>query len=156
MKKEAALIAHNNTHSTSRIFRNVALIRLHDDVSDRVKNRLKAIEDACYECRQQVDDMYKLIVSTPSIGSDMNVTKLSKEVYPDNPAYDGDELIHPNTNDELQEGFINGYNKARETLYTKEDILKAIDFGYTNTQGDGNEIKEREEIFIKSLKQPKH
>ena len=149
MKKEAALIAHNNTHSTSRIFRNVALIRLHDDVSDRVKDRLQIIESACMDCRQQVDDMYNLIVSKPSIGDDMNITKLSKEVYPDNPVYDGDELIHPNTNDELQEGFINGYNEAKLILYTEEDLRRAIQ--EARIYYDGWAVTEDE--IIKSLKQ---
>jgi len=50
----------------------------------------------------------------------------------------------------------NGYNKAKETYkYTEEDIKKAIEFGYINTQGDGNELGEREIHFIKSLQQPK-
>lgn len=58
--KKAIMIAHNNTHSTSRIFRNVELISKETD-SIIIEKRLKAIEEATRECRQQVDELYKLI-----------------------------------------------------------------------------------------------
>jgi hypothetical protein len=48
------------------------------------------------------------------------------------------------------------YNKAKKTYkYTEEDLKKAIDFGYSNTSGDGNEIAEKEKKFIQSLNQHK-
>jgi hypothetical protein len=56
----AIMIAHNNTHSTSRIFRNVELISKETDPII-IEKRLKAIEEATRECRQQVDELYKLI-----------------------------------------------------------------------------------------------
>jgi hypothetical protein len=61
--RKAMLIAHNNTHSTSRIFRNLELIK-NQGVSDDIQKRLNAIEDACTECRKQVDDLYTLLTST--------------------------------------------------------------------------------------------
>lgn len=61
--KQAILIAHNNTHSTSRIFRNIKLLK--KDIADNnwggVEKRLDAIEQACTECRSQVDELYNLI-----------------------------------------------------------------------------------------------
>jgi hypothetical protein len=59
--KKAIMIAHNNTHSTSRIFRNVELIKREDIDFSVIENRLNAIELATRECRQQVDSLYNLI-----------------------------------------------------------------------------------------------
>jgi hypothetical protein len=62
MNKDAIMIAHNNTHSTSRIFRNVELIRrCLPNTSSEIENRLMAIETACRECREQVDKLYEII-----------------------------------------------------------------------------------------------
>jgi hypothetical protein len=60
MNKDALMIAHNNTHSTSRIFRNVELIR-RENTSNDIEKRLNAIEIACRECKEQVDKLYKII-----------------------------------------------------------------------------------------------
>lgn len=60
MNKDAIMIAHNNTHSTSRIFRNVELIR-RENISPEIEKRLSAIETACKECREQVDELYQII-----------------------------------------------------------------------------------------------
>ena len=60
MNKDALMIAHNNTHSTSRIFRNVELIR-RENTSIDIEKRLNAIEIACRECKEQVDTLYKII-----------------------------------------------------------------------------------------------
>jgi hypothetical protein len=38
-------------------------------------------------------------------------------------------LVHSDMNDELREGFIVGYNKAKETFYTEEDMKKAFRYG---------------------------
>ena len=59
--KIAIKYAHDNTHSTSRILRNIKLIRRDNELSDRVENRLKNIEDATIECINQVDKLYNLI-----------------------------------------------------------------------------------------------
>lgn len=58
--KAALMIAHNNTHSTSRIFRNITLIRKETNTQD-IEKRLQAIEKSCRECREQVDQLYKII-----------------------------------------------------------------------------------------------
>ena len=54
---------------------------------------------------------------------------------------------------DYEEGFIDGYNKAKETLYTEEQVREAIDMarsqkGYASYEYTENEI-------IQSLKQPK-
>ena len=59
--KQAVLIAHDNSHSTSRILRNVELIKREDIDSSVIEKRLLAIEKAARECREQVDELYKLI-----------------------------------------------------------------------------------------------
>jgi hypothetical protein len=52
-----------------------------------------------------------------------------------------------------QEGFINGYNKAKETLYTEEQVRDAIDMARDQSGYASYEYKENE--IIQSLKQPK-
>jgi hypothetical protein len=59
MNKDILMLVHNNTHSTSRIFRNIELIR-KTEVSDEVDIRLSRIETACIECREQVDALYEI------------------------------------------------------------------------------------------------
>jgi hypothetical protein len=58
--KRALFLAHNNTHSTSRIFRNVELIKRETE-SPEITKRLDAIEVSCRECREQVDELYLII-----------------------------------------------------------------------------------------------
>jgi hypothetical protein len=59
-----------------------------------------------------------------------------------------------------QEGFIKGYNKAKETLYTEEQVREAIDMTrrgiITDAYGDleVEYLLEKEQI-IQSIKQPK-
>jgi len=59
--KQAMFIAHNNTHSTSRIFRNIELIKREDVDCSIIEKRLLAIETACIECKNQVNELYNLI-----------------------------------------------------------------------------------------------
>ena len=59
MNKDILMIVHNNTHSTSRIFRNIELVR-RNEVSEEIDKRLSNIEIACTECRQQVDTLYEI------------------------------------------------------------------------------------------------
>lgn len=59
--KKALWLAHNNTHSTSRILRNVKLIREKRFDLKTLDERLNFIEEACLQCREQVDELYKLI-----------------------------------------------------------------------------------------------
>ena len=68
MNLTPAMLAHNNTHSVSRILRNIKLIREHmqDAASikaDVIELRLQKIEQACNECKEQVDQFY-LITKT--------------------------------------------------------------------------------------------
>jgi len=50
----------------------------------------------------------------------------------------------------MKVGFIRGYNKAKETLYTEEDMLDVFNF-LTFGKKSLTEYKD----FIQSLKQPK-
>lgn len=59
--KKSLKIAHDNTHSTSRIFRNIELIKKEDVDCSIIENRLTAIENAARECITQVDVLYKII-----------------------------------------------------------------------------------------------
>jgi hypothetical protein len=76
MNKDVLKVCHDNTHSTSRIFRSVELIKRNtsavyngmtklqsgycQDYFDDIDKRLAAIEKAATECREQVDLLYSL------------------------------------------------------------------------------------------------
>lgn len=59
--KKAMLIAHNNTHSTSRILRQLKLIRRDNELKEKLDIRLSYIEEATLECIDQVNELYKII-----------------------------------------------------------------------------------------------
>ena len=63
MDNKILMIAHNNTHSTSRIFRNIKLLKkdIANDNWGNVEKRLDVIEKCAMECRQQVDELYLYI-----------------------------------------------------------------------------------------------
>lgn len=63
MNKAVLKICHDNTHSTSRIFRNIELIKREDIDWSVIEKRLKAIEEAALECREQVDKLYSIFKS---------------------------------------------------------------------------------------------
>jgi hypothetical protein len=69
-----------------------------------------------------------------------HVEKLAEEVYGKGVNYD------------YEEGFVDGYNKAKETLFTEEQVREAIDMA--RLQGSESFlVKYREEDIIQSLKQ---
>lgn len=73
------------------------------------------------------------------------INKLAEEVY-------GKDV-----NQDYEEGFVDGYNKAKETLYTEFDIIKAFEHGWNQRHyGIDDEIllREIQNNLIKSLKQP--
>ncbi len=63
IRKKAIMISHNNTHSLSRIYRSVELIR-RKNPSDDIEELLKRIVIATTECRYQVDELYQIITKT--------------------------------------------------------------------------------------------
>lgn len=53
-------------------------------------------------------------------------------------------------------GYVEGYNKAKETLYTEEDMIKCWKYAsIDNHQVFGDQIGDNYISFIQSLKQPK-
>jgi hypothetical protein len=61
MNKDVLKICHDNTHSTSRIFRNIELIKREDIDWTVIEKRLEAIEKSAIECREQIDKLYLII-----------------------------------------------------------------------------------------------
>lgn len=90
----------------------------------------------------------KLINNVPDVEED-DVEKLAEKYYGP-----GDYGL------ESKQGFIKGYNKAKETLFTEEQVRDAIDMArrgiITDAYGDleVEYLLEKEQI-IQSLKQPK-
>ena len=58
MNNEVLKICHDNTHSTSRIFRNIELIKRENIDLSLIENRLNAIGKSAIECREQIDKLY--------------------------------------------------------------------------------------------------
>ena len=85
-----------------------------------------------------------------SKGSDEHIVDISKMV--DDNVYEIAQEYAINSNSPNREsrrkGFIDGYNKAKETLYTEEQVKLAI------TLAKDSDYKSTQEI-IQSLKQPK-
>lgn len=69
--KRAIMVAHNNTHSVGRIYRNVklirelinnfSLVRIGKNELDELERRLEVIERASNQCQNQVDELYNII-----------------------------------------------------------------------------------------------
>ena len=121
---------------------------------------------------QDIFEQAKTMDNEPKMVED-DVEKLGVEEYP---ITKGGSMWMPTSFDLdqscRQEGFINGYNKAKETFYTEEQARKAIDMARTLVDSkcefdvesilgssDGTYgIKEKytEDKIIQLLKQPKN
>jgi hypothetical protein len=110
--------------------------------------------DAWDEVIDQLGDSNKMIDLVPDVGKMVeDVEKLAEEFYPLN------DDLYPNSS-LIRKAFTAGYNKAKETLYTEEQVREAIDMArrgiITDVYGDleVEYLLEKEQI-IQSLKQPK-
>jgi len=89
-----------------------------------------------------------------------DVEKLTEEEYP---IFDGDLLGIANNQKHSRIDFIKGYNKAKETLYTKQDIIDSVNRMYDIFMDDTLEAKKLRlkgiswhiQNTLESLKQPK-
>ena len=105
---------------------------------------------------QDIFEQAKTMDNEPKMVED-DVEKLGVEEYP---ITKGGSMWMPTSFDLdqscRQEGFINGYNKAKETLYTEEDMIKCWKYAsIDNHQVFGDQIGDNYISFIQSLKQPK-
>jgi len=57
MNKIVLKQCHDNTHSVSRILRNIKLIK-QDNIDSSIEKRLNFIEEAALQCKNQVDVLY--------------------------------------------------------------------------------------------------
>ena len=88
------------------------------------------------------------------------VEKLAEEEYP---IFDGDLLGISYNQKQSRIDFIKGYNKAKETLYTKQDIIDSVNRMYDIFMDDTLEAKKLRlkgiswhiQNTLESLKQPK-
>jgi len=73
-----------------------------------------------------------------AFNKESEINKLSEEVY-------GKDV-----NQDYEEGFVDGYNKAKETLYTEEEVRKAIRLTHSSHR---RYLDFLEDDIIQSLKQ---
>jgi len=100
----------------------------------------------------RIDDINAM--ADADIRENERLEKLAEEEYP---IFDGDLLGIAHNQKHSRIDFIKGYNKAKETLYTEFDIIKAFEHGWNQRHyGIDDEIllREIQNNLIKSLKQP--
>jgi len=68
------------------------------------------------------------------------INKLAEEVY------------GKGVKEDYEEGFVDGYNKAKETLYTKEQLMEAIELARLIDYNGSNDYYMSEDEIIKALK----
>jgi hypothetical protein len=73
-----------------------------------------------------IGEVNEMVNHVPAVGKMVeDVEKLAEEFYPLN------DNLYPNSS-LIRKAFTAGYNKAKETLFTKEDVLKAGEIGEIN------------------------
>ena len=70
----------------------------------------------------------------------LEVNKLAEEVY------------GKGVKEDYEEGFVDGYNKAKKTLYTKEQLMEVIELARLIDYNDSNDYYMSEDEIIKALK----
>lgn len=63
------------------------------------------------------------------------------------------ELVYgKGVKEDYEEGFVDGYNKAKETLYTKEQLMEVIELARLIDYNGSNDYYMSEDEIIKALK----
>lgn len=68
------------------------------------------------------------------------INKLSEEVY------------GKGVKEDYEEGYVDGYNKAKETLYTKEQLIEVIELARLIDYNGSNDYYMSEDEIIQALK----
>lgn len=63
-----------------------------------------------------------------------------------------EEVYGKGVKEDYEEGFVDGYNKAKETLYTKEQLMEAIELARLIDYNGSNDYYMSEDEIIKALK----
>jgi hypothetical protein len=118
--------------------------KLVEPEKDRTCNHTNCIE-VCPECKPYfISDDCEEVKNWDNFVEQKNLELLAEEVY--------GKGIKP----DYEEGFVDGYNKAKETLYTEFDIIKAFEYGWNQRHygiDDEMLLREIQNNLIKSLKQ---
>ena len=95
----------------------------------------------------QIDDWFaKLVFQKPYI------EKLAEEVYLEN---ENNDLLYGESLElklSYKAGIVDGYNKAKETLYTKEQLIEVIELARLIDYNGSNDYYMSEDEIIKALK----
>jgi hypothetical protein len=138
-------------------------ISLHP--SDHITNKTQRVDGKEVEfdiVKETYDDgserRYAKLINVDKLGNEdvpklgYDVEKLAEEEYP---IFDGDLLGIAHNQKQSRIDFIKGYNKAKETLYTEEQVRDAITLAILNYDSNKPLNKEFAKEIIQSLKQPK-
>lgn len=63
-----------------------------------------------------------------------------------------EEVYGKGVKEDYEEGFVDGYNKAKETLYTKEQLMEVIELARLIDYNGSNDYYMSEDEIIKALK----
>jgi len=64
----------------------------------------------------------------------------------------GEEVYGKGVKEDYEEGFVDGYNKAKGTLYTKEQLMEAIELARLIDYNGSNDYYMSEDEIIQALK----
>ena len=94
--------------------------------------------------KYQMTNVYEFISK-----EEQEIEKLALEVYPISPFYDGDELRHHDTNDELREGFIKGLKyKANQNKFSEKQILEWYESMRTQDWKEPSDYFKQKEVYL--------
>ena len=116
---------------------------------------LKGIEnyDPTFKRKDDTFKVWECCGMEECICNGMDVEKLAETEYP---IFDGDLLGIAHNQKHSRIDFINDYNKAKETLYTEEQVREAIRMGTEIKDGESmDNMFYTDDEIIQSLKQPK-
>jgi flagellar biosynthesis/type III secretory pathway protein FliH len=63
-----------------------------------------------------------------------------------------EEVYGKGVNQDYEEGYVDGYNKAKENLYTKEQLMEVIELARLIDYNGSNDYYMSEDEIIKALK----
>jgi hypothetical protein len=72
--------------------------------------------------------------------NELEIEKLAEEVY------------GKGVNQDYEEGFVDGYNKAKETLYTKDQVMEVIELARLIDYNGSNDYYMSDDEIIQALK----
>ncbi|MFY8161633.1 MAG: hypothetical protein ACOVNU_09915 [Candidatus Kapaibacteriota bacterium] len=119
----------------------------------RFENDKKTIFESFYDGKEVDFEVVKLI--NDEDGKECLYAKLIDKPYNTDEIYVNtlaESVYGKGVKEDYEEGFVDGYNKAKETLYTKEQLMEVIELARLIDYNGSNDYYMSEDEIIKALK----